>query len=339
MAFPPSTLIAERLTTSLPAFPEAQPRARRAPFLNQPAIRTCLLLALTVAFLLPITQIICPPFGDEGTLLYGAQRVSEGAVAGRDFVEMVGPGSFYWLGLFFKLFGAGWQVSRLYLLFTGVATAGMLYAIARHVCRESDAVLLWLFVLVMGIPLWPVVSHHWDSNLFAILALWCYLKLEKTDHPDWAAAAGALAGVTTCFMQQKGILLVLALVASAAVRRLCLRADSRRRWAVWSALWLLGCGYAAAGIAVLAAFWRAGALKDLLYANFVWPMSGYSDINLVTYAEGLKPAALGPSRQIFGTTWPAAGLIFDGVSLIPFLLIALLPLLSAMRLVDSAVPL
>jgi hypothetical protein len=300
---------------------------------NHPVIRTCLLLALTAAFLFPITQILCPPFGDEGIILYGAQRVSEGAVPGRDFVEMIGPGSFYWLGLFFKLFGAGWQVSRLHLLFTGVATTGLLYSIARQVCRESEAILLWLFVLVMGIPLWPVVSHHWDSNLFAILAFWCYLKLEATDHPAWAVAAGVLAGITTCFMQEKGLFLLLAFAASAVVRRLWPRDASKR--VDWNALWLLAGGYTAVGIVVLGAFWRAGALRDVLYANLLFPLSVYNDINMVTYAEGLKTTAMGPILQIFGSKWSAAGLIGAGLSLIPFMVIALLPLLCVLRLADS----
>ncbi|HEX4277653.1 MAG TPA: glycosyltransferase family 39 protein, partial [Bryobacteraceae bacterium] len=347
METPYRASLTEIVDSTLPAFPEARPAARKAPAFNHPVIRTCVLLALTVAFLFPITQILCPPFGDEGTLLYGAQRVSEGAVPGRDFVEMIGPGSFYWLGLFFKLFGAGWQVSRLYLLFTGVATTGLLYAIARQVCHESEAVLLWLFVLVMGIPLWPVVSHHWDSNLFAILAFWCYLKLEKTDHPGWAAAAGSLAGITTCFMQQKGFLLLLAFAASAVVRRLWPRVDSpspippemrsppASKRVGWSALWLLAGSYAAVGIVVVGAFWQAGALRDLLYANLVWPLSGYNDINLVTYAEGLKPTAMGPSLQIFGPKWAAAELVCKGLSVIPFMVIAILPLLSVMRLAEA----
>jgi hypothetical protein len=330
--------LTEPVDSTLPALPEAHPTARKASPFNHPVIRTCLLLALTAAFLLPVTRILCPVLGDEGTLLYGAQRVSEGAIPGRDFVEMIGPGSFYWLGLFFKLFGAEWQVSRLHLLFTGVATTGLLYAIARQVCRESEAILLWLFIMVMGIPLWPVVSHHWDSNLFAILAFWCYLKLETTGHPGWAAAAGSLAGITTCFMQQKGLFVLLAFAASAVVRRLWSCADSpspASKRADWIALWLLAGSYIAVGVVVLGAFWQAGALRNLLYANLLWPMSGYNDINMVTYAEGLKPAAMGPSLQIFGPKWSAAGLICEGLSVIPFMVIAILPLLSIMRLVDS----
>jgi hypothetical protein len=313
------------------------PMARKAPPINHAVIRTCLLLAVTAAFLFPITRILCPPLGDEGILLYGAQRVSEGAIPGRDFVEMIGPGTFYWLGLFFKLFGAGWQVSRLYLFFTAVATTGFLYAIARQVCRESEAILLWLFVMVMGMPLWPVVSHHWDSNLFAILSVWCYLKLETTDHPGWAAAAGSLAGITTCFMQQKGLFLLLAFAASAVVRRLWSRADSpspASKRADWRALWLLAGGYTAVGIVVLGAFWQAGALRDLLYANLVWPMSVYDDLNVVKYADGLKLTAMGPGLQIFGPKWSGAVLIFDRLSVIPFVVIAILPLLFVISLVN-----
>lgn len=113
-----------------------------------------ILLLLTVAYLLPFTQVLSR-VGDEGTIIYGAQRVCEGAIPGRDFVEVIGPGAFYWLALFFKLFGTGWQVTRLYLLLTGVATVMLLYDIARQVCRESVAIVLWLFVLLSAFQSGP----------------------------------------------------------------------------------------------------------------------------------------------------------------------------------------
>jgi|SRR5579863_5077369 len=303
--------------------------------LNQPLVRNVLLLVLTTAYLFPFTHVL-KPVGDDGTILYGAQRVSEGAVPGRDFLEVMGPGSFYWLGLFFKLFGAGWEVSRLHLLFTGVVTAGLLYSIARRVCRESSAVLLWLFTLVMGIPLWPTVSHHWDSNLFVFLALWCYLKLERTEHRAWAVAAGSLAAVTTCFMLPKGLLLVLGFTASAVIRGLWpgyyspsptpMGAGSPARGrAVWGGLCTLLGSYAGAGIAVMGAFWRAGALRGLVYSNLVWPLSDYHDINAVPYGFDLMTVAFAPSHQIFGADRPIPGLISAGLSFIPFLLLAILP--------------
>ncbi len=295
----------------------------------RPTLRTALLLSLTAAYLLPIVWIL-HRVGDEGTLLYGAQRVSEGAIPGRDFVEVLGPGSFYWLGLFFKLFGAGWLVTRIVLLFTGVATSGLLYAIARQVCSESLAALHWLFALTLGIPLWPAVNHHWDSNFFAIAALWCYLKLDTTGRRSWALAAGGLAGITSCFMQQKGLLLLLAFLVSG-----CLRAPgtalfsgvrpAKGRTAKRRTLWLLPAAYAGVGIAVAAAYWKAGALGDLYYANVTWPLSGYHAINATYYGQLLASIAILPAVQVVGPN--SLRLICSVFSLFPFLVIATLPLL------------
>src|ERR1039458_5138426 len=38
---------------------------------------------------------------DEGTLDYGAVRVFHGQVFARDFFEVIGPGTCYWLAMFF----------------------------------------------------------------------------------------------------------------------------------------------------------------------------------------------------------------------------------------------
>jgi hypothetical protein len=335
---------------------------RKAAVALRPSVRTGLLLTLAAAYLLPFVWILYR-IGDDGTLIYGAQRVSEGAIPGRDFLEVMGPGSFYWLGLFFKLFGLGWPVTRLVVLFTGVATTGLLYAIARQVCRESVATLVLLFVLIVGLPLWPTVNHHWDSNLFAISALWCYLRLEKTGRWIWAIAAGTLVGITSCVMQPKGVLLLLALVSAGALRRLLpvasyemragemragemrageMRAStlaSARRLPTSAALWLLTVSFAAVGIGVVAAYWKAGALAGLYYANVTWPLSGYHDINASTYGRWLVSVAMTPASQAVGPERAIAGLLGTGLSLIPFLVIGILPILvmgSALACVFSA---
>jgi hypothetical protein len=271
-----------------------------------------LLLLLTVAYLLPMTQI-WGGAGDAGTLLYGAQRVSEGQVPGRDFFEVMGPGSFYWLGLFFDVFGKGWQVTRLQLLLTGVGTVGLLYAMARQVCGTGTAALAWLFVLVMGMPLWPETSHHWDSNLFAVAAVWCYLRFEKTRLTPWVVAAGGLAAVTACFLQQKGVYLLAALLVCAGFK---------------AALKLV-VGFGVVGSAVVGYFWQAGALPGLFYANFVFPLTAYRAVNALPYAYGWLGAALSPVVQVFGKGYAAAGLLFGGLACVPVLVLVTLPLLAA----------
>lgn len=79
-----------------------------------------LLFFVSALYLYPFVRVIWR-IGDEGTLVYGAQRVASGALPYRDFFEVMGPASFYWLGFFFKLFGAQWLVARGVLLLTGVA--------------------------------------------------------------------------------------------------------------------------------------------------------------------------------------------------------------------------
>jgi hypothetical protein len=279
--------------------------------------RAGLLLMLTVAYLLPLTQV-WGGAGDAGTLLYGAQRVSEGQVPGRDFFEVMGPGSFYWLGLFFDVFGKGWQVTRLQLLLTGVGTVGLLYSMARQVCGAGTAVLAWLFVLVTGMPLWPETSHHWDSNLFAVAAVWCYLRFEKTGQTAWVMAAGGLAAVTACFLQQKGVYLLAALVVCAV-------------WKAHGARLLTG-GFGVVALAVVGYFWQAGALPGLFYANVMFPLTAYRTLNALPYAYGWLGAALSPVVQILGKGNAIAGLLSGGIACVPVLVLVTLPLLLAVVL-------
>ena len=78
--------------------------APHAPANRREYLRYALVGLGSAAYLYPFLRVLWR-VGDEGTLVYGAQRVAEGAVPYRDFFEVMGPGTFYWLGLFFKLFG------------------------------------------------------------------------------------------------------------------------------------------------------------------------------------------------------------------------------------------
>src|SRR4051812_12468583 len=71
--------------------------------------------------------------GDEGDMLNGALAVTQGHVPYRDFFDLRGPGCFYWLGIFFRLFGATWIVARVHLLATGVASSLLVYYLTARV--------------------------------------------------------------------------------------------------------------------------------------------------------------------------------------------------------------
>jgi hypothetical protein len=278
------------------------------------------LLALgSAAYLYPFVRVLWR-VGDEGTLVYGAARVAEGAVPYRDFFEVMGPGSFYCLALFFKLFGETWFVTRAVLLVTGVLLTLITYWLARRLGPQSN-LLPAILLLVFNLPLWPATNHHWDSNLFALLSFAVFLLWVDTSRTWLLFAAGALAGITTAFMQQKGVLLLAA--------HLLVLWMLRRDWAHWryAAARLLA-GYLTIATAVVLYFYAAGALRELIYANIIWPFTNYHNVNSMPYAYGL--------REWYWDSWmslllpvssPIASYGAASIFLLPLLLIAGLPLL------------
>src|ERR1700752_3422104 len=108
--------------------------------------------------------------GDEGILVYGAVRVIHGQVFARDFFEVVGPGTFYWLALFFKLFGVTFLVTRVCLFLTSLATALLIYYLSGRVCRRYQVLPALLAFGTYFSGLWPTISHHVDSNFLGLLA-------------------------------------------------------------------------------------------------------------------------------------------------------------------------
>jgi len=252
--------------------------------------------------------------------------VVEGDLPYKDFFEVMGPASFYWLGLFFKVFGVQVAVARGLLLLTGAAVVLLIYWMTRRVYRGPFELVPAFFYMIVALPSWPVTNHHWDSNLFALLALGAFFLWQDKGVMFYLILAGVLAGVTSCFIQHKGLLVFLALLLALTVNDW--RAGERVRRLV-AHLGLVAAGYAAVGGLVVLFFFMAGGLNDLIYANLIWPLTNYHKVNVVPYGYGLmellyqldwKPlleAALPP--------WAVAllGMVLMG----PFFIILALPVL------------
>jgi len=262
--------------------------------------------------------------GDEGTLVYGAQLVAQGSLPYRDFFEVMGPGSFYWLALFFKLFGIHFWVARAVLLLTGALITLLIYWMTRRLYRGPLDLLPSLFFLVVSIPLWPGTSHHWDSDLFALLSVAAFFLWQ--DRRRWwlLALAGVLAGLTSCFLQQKGVLLVLTLLLLVWVNGY--RAGESKV-DVASDAGLLLAGFAAVVALVLIFFYASGGLPELLYANLVWPLNSYRDINRLPYGYFLQSFYLHYYEEILPLLSTLLSRVMALLLTIPLLLIVCLPAL------------
>ncbi|MGI8958159.1 MAG: ArnT family glycosyltransferase [Bryobacteraceae bacterium] len=261
--------------------------------------------------------------GDEGTFLSGAVRVTEGQVPFRDFFEVPGPGSFYWLALFFKLLGTTFLTARLSLALTTLGTALLMYFLARRLGTRYSAMPAVFSLATSFGRLWPAISHHHDSDLFALLAFTALLSWIDTRRLLLLFAAGLLAGVTTCFTQPKGVFLFI----SFAVLVLVLGGKAR----LLSSLgWLTG-GYLAVGITVVFLYWRAGALHDLIYANVIWPLTQYDAVNKVPYAHEIL--------TLYGGSWvsalspavsPVVAFAIASFLMLPLFLVAALPVIAVL---------
>ena len=246
---------------------------------HRPAKSYIIFAICACLYILPFMTIIMVGT-DEGTLDYGALRVFRGEVFARDFFEVIGPGTFYWLAGFFKLFGVSFFTTRICLFITSFGTALLMYFLSRRICGRYQALPCVMLAGTCFGGLWPAISHHDDSNFFALLAvtsitLWC-----KRGSRDLLVASGALAGATTAFLQPKGMLLLVAIVIFIYLQR-------RGLSAVGSSLgWVVG-GYGGVVGLILLYFWSKGALRDLIYVNVVWPSQHYGTVNAVPYAHGI----------------------------------------------------
>jgi len=273
---------------------------------------------LAALYILPFMRILMVGT-DEGTLDYGALRVIKGQVFARDFFEVIGPGTFYWLAAFFKIFGVSFFTTRICLFVTSFGTALLMYFLSRRMCGKYQALPCVILAATSFGGLWPAISHHDDSNFFALMAVACIALWVDGYSKRLLLAGGILAGLTTCFLQPKGMLLMVGFVAFVVVQR-------REGPGLVSALGQLIVGYTSVVGAVLFYFWRESALHDLIYANVVWPSQHYGVVNSVFYGHGIL--------MNYWDHWMAGRAVFPGIvpigaiMMIPIMYLAILPVLT-----------
>jgi len=256
---------------------------------------------------------------DEGIVLDGAQRVTEGQLPGRDFLEGMGPGGFYWLAGFFHLFGTSVATANGLLLATGVAVALAMFHLARRV--DAHAVLCAGLFVVTAIAAFPIHNHHLDSDLFCLLALCAFVEWQRGGNVLLLAGCGTLAAAATLTYQSEGPLFLTALVLSVL---LVSRTAGKR--AVTPLLGLI-CPYLVLLAGVGAFYFSRGALHDLVWANFIWPASRALGTSNCPYAMFLGHN-LGAIRGGLAPTVPGfLSLIVAAFVSLPLLLAVAMPVL------------
>ena len=230
---------------------------------------------LAALYLLPFMT-----FYGEAILESGAVRILHGDVFARDFVELLGPGTFWWNALFMRIFGADFFGARVCLYVTSLGTGIALYYLGKHVLSRYAWLPPVMFVSAYFGGMWPLMSHHTDSNFFSLLTVVCVILWFDRKRSAWLWIAGFLAAYTSYTLQPKGLFLFFAVVAWMAVLYLQKKISFRPMLTITAS-------YAVFMGAGLLYFWSQGALWDLIYANLIWPATGYSSVNDVPYGFGV----------------------------------------------------
>lgn len=267
-------------------------------------------------YLLPFMRVLLNT--DEGLLTYGAVRITQGQVFARDFFEIVGPGTFYWVALFFKVLGVTFFAAHTCLFITSLATALLIFALTQRICDNSQVLPSVVIAGTSFGAIWPTISHHVDSNCAALLCVYLVTFWIDTSNRRFLWAAGMSAGVTACFHLPKGVLLLCALLAWVFLQR--------NRHPTWlrNGLALAG-GFCAVAGCVLIYFWSQHAAWDLLNATLVWPSHHYGAVNALPYGYGIVTQ--------YWDLWaaPTTGLLWTkflaSVLIVPLLFVASLPIM------------
>jgi len=208
---------------------------------------------------------------DEGIYLDGARRILAGQMPYRDFFVLTGPGTFWNVAVFFKLFGVSLASARALLIFDVALIAACLYWLAAEFSsRVLGLWLAWFFVaLLAGDAGTLVVNHRWDSAALLVAAI-TLLAAGLRSESRWPIIAAGAAAAYGAWVTPPVLLVLAPMFAwTFFVRR-------------WKGVVSLAAGVAAVSALAGGALLATGSLGPMVQ-HFAWTASQYSTANRFPY--------------------------------------------------------
>jgi hypothetical protein len=148
-----------------------------------------------------------PLDNDNGLTLEGALNIFNQREIYKDFFEFAAPGVFYLIAFAWKIFGLHYFIAK------GLAILGLfmsalgIYKISQNIANHKlNAIGPLIFVLSSAI--WPIITAHVFNLAFMIWASFFLLRGLDTKKYPYFILSGLFCGLSTIFMQSKGVLLM-----------------------------------------------------------------------------------------------------------------------------------
>jgi len=133
---------------------------------------------------------------DEGQLGLTAQRILQGELPHRDFVDPYTGGLGFYNAAAFRVFGVNSIVMRASLLPLFALFCGSLYWIAARVAGPATAVLVTLLSAALTLPIYPAGMPSWYNLFLAVCGVAALLRYRETDRRRWLIVAGLCGGLS-----------------------------------------------------------------------------------------------------------------------------------------------
>lgn len=225
-----------------------------------------LLLFACIAALILLPTLIYPHGRDQGMFAYTGRIVLRGAVPFRDFWDTKPPAIYYVYALSELLFGRSMAAVRVLDLFWQLATAIVIFGIARYLSgrRATAFIAGLLYILSYALRGWWNTAQPDDFlNLPVALAMLLLLTaLARARSPGLLFAAGLLLGATFYFRYPMGAMLIVFTFAVLSVR-----GSGHERGVSLCSLWG---GFAAVVGGYALYLYSTGAWSEFAYAEFTW---------------------------------------------------------------------
>lgn len=232
-----------------------------------------LLGAAVFAYLLAFPRVLGRT--DESVVLFGAKRVLQGQVMYKDFFEFIMPGSFYFFAALFAATGPSLLAARVAMAAANAVSCVLLYQLARRVAAVPEACVAVILFATTCLPIWPYASPHWLSTTLCLATAAALLSTRWEEATRLRPAiVGALAGLTFCVQQQRGVFLGLWVMSAIVAQEYAAPVGDRWRRCRCQLAWVAA-GWFAVTVTVLGySAWRA-SIGQVVYATFTFVFDNY----------------------------------------------------------------
>jgi hypothetical protein len=215
---------------------------------------------------------------DEGLILTGASRVLAGELPHRDFYTNYGPGQFYAVAAFYKLFGQSVLAERFLDILVKAGIVCLVFSLSLEVMGRKSAgiatLVTFLWIAALGAPGYPI----WASMLVMLIAVkTIFPVIEGRRSTASLVISGVFVGVIALFRYDVGFFVCAAMSGVLAAYSLSENSALNSRAArILSAIAPFWIGIAAVCMPLFIVFAASGAIPDFIFQIIQFPAKFYA---------------------------------------------------------------